>query len=199
MPAAQRREQLLDAATALIAERGYWGLSLQDVADACGITLPGVLHHFGTKDGLLVAVLEYRDRLDEAALAEHLAERAGAGRTPDLGGVVEAIVARNAGQREIVRLYAVLEAESLTPDHPAHDFFAERQRRTLALLTRWGPPDGDREALARHVLALLDGLQLQWLRDPDLDLLDGWRAASRQVPALRRRPRSTLVRPAAEP
>jgi AcrR family transcriptional regulator len=199
MPAAQRREQLLDAATALIAERGYWGLSLQDVADACGITLPGVLHHFGSKDGLLIAVLEHRDRLDEAALAEYLSEHLGEGRTPDLAGVCEALVARNAQQREIVRLYAVLEAESLTPDHPAHDFFAERQRRTFALLSRWKPPDADSEALARHVLALLDGLQLQWLRDPEMDLLAAWRAVSRQIPGLRRRTRSTLARPTPEP
>jgi AcrR family transcriptional regulator len=199
MAAAQRREQLLDAATTLIAERGYWGLSLQDVADACGITLPGVLHHVGSKDGLLVAVLERRDRLDEAALAGHLAESAGAGRTPDLADVCDALVARNARQREIVRLYAVLEAESLTPDHPAHDFFAERQRRTLALMSRWQPPDGDAEALARHVLAVLDGLQLQWLRDPELDLLATWRAVSRQLPGLRRPSGPALVRPTGEP
>jgi AcrR family transcriptional regulator len=187
LPVEQRREQLLGAATALISERGYWGLSLQDVADACGITLPGVLHHFGSKDGLLVAVLEHRDRLDEAALTEQLAGQFGDGRAPDLAGICDAIVARNAGQREIVRLYAVLDAESLTPDHPAHAFFAERQRRTLALLSRWGPQAGDGDALARHVLALMDGLQVQWLRDPELDLLASWRAVSRQVPALRPR------------
>ena len=182
LPALQRREQLLDAATTLIAERGYWGLSLQDVADACGITLPGVLHHFGSKDGLLVAVLEHRDRLDTAALVEHLE----AGAPPDLAGVCDAIVSRNAGQREIVRLYAVLEVESLAPDHPAHAFFAERQRRTLALLTRWAPAARSGDALARHILALMDGLQIQWLRDPELDLVAEWRAVSGQLPALRR-------------
>jgi hypothetical protein len=36
------------------------------------------------------------------------------------------------------------------------------------------------------VLALLDGLQLQWLRDPELDLLAAWRAVSGRIPGLRR-------------
>ena len=57
MPAEERREQLFAAATSLIAERGYWALSMQDVADSCDLSLTGLLHHFPSKDALLVAVL----------------------------------------------------------------------------------------------------------------------------------------------
>jgi AcrR family transcriptional regulator len=191
MPAAARREQVLAAATALISERGYWGLSVQEVADACHFSLPGLLHHFSSKDQLLIAVLEHRDRLDVESLARRLGLDIELLDGGDLGssgiGIAEfcdAVVARNAGQREIVRLYSVLEAESLTPNHPAHDYFADRQRTVLRGLAQLAPDGQDADAVARHVLALLDGLQIQWLRDPLVGLVDAWRAASAQVPWL---------------
>jgi AcrR family transcriptional regulator len=195
MPAAERREQLLRAATTLISERGYWGLSLQDVADACELSQPGVLHHFASKDALLVGVLEYRDQLDVQALAASLGlevdvlvravtggDVAGLGLT--LTDLLDATVERNAQQREIVRLYSVLQAESLAPDHPAHEYFAARQERALTLFSQLAADDTGSE-LAAHALALLDGLQLQWLRDPHMDLVSAWRVASGQVSQLR--------------
>jgi AcrR family transcriptional regulator len=191
MPVAARREQILAAATALIAERGYWGLSIQEVADACNLSLPGLLHHFASKDQLLVAVLEHRDRLDVEALARRLnldVDLLAGGDLRSSGVEIaefcDALVARNAGQREIVRLYSVLETESLTPDHPAHDYFADRQCAVLRALAQLAPDGQDPDSVARHVLALLDGLQIQWLRDPQVGLLNAWRTASAQVPWL---------------
>lgn len=184
MSAEERREQLLSAATALIAERGYWALSMQDVADSCDLSLTGLLHHFPSKDQLLVAVLNRRDELESRSLSAALGVTQPPDVPPesplvdwgdvDLRTACEALVTRNAKQPELVRLYAMLEAESLAPDHPAHDYFVQRQARTLALLRRL---DGDREdsgLTARKTLALMDGLQLQWLRDPRIDLKDAW-------------------------
>jgi AcrR family transcriptional regulator len=68
MPIEQRREQILAAATTVIAERGFWATSWREVADACGITVTGWLHHFETKETLLLAVLDRRDRPDVASL-----------------------------------------------------------------------------------------------------------------------------------
>jgi AcrR family transcriptional regulator len=48
---ADRRAEIVEAATRLIAERGYRGLTVQGVAEACDLTVAGVLHHMGTKDG----------------------------------------------------------------------------------------------------------------------------------------------------
>src|ERR1700756_1648539 len=72
MPAAQRRRQILDMTTRLIGERGFWALSMQDVADACGLTVPGLLHHVRSKDRLLLAVLDHRDEEDFRSLAKQL-------------------------------------------------------------------------------------------------------------------------------
>ncbi|MBO9569003.1 MAG: TetR/AcrR family transcriptional regulator [Cellulomonas iranensis] len=196
MDGPRRRDQILAAATALIAERGYWGLSTQDVADACDMTVPGLLHHVGSKTGLLVAVLERRDALDALAIADRLGVPHGPGRGiwgTDLftaAGVTldvlcDHLVQHNATQPEVVRLYAVLEAESLTPDHPAHAYFADRQRTALAALAAVVPPPHDPDHLASVALGLMDGLQLQWLRDPTTSLVDRWRAAVADVPGLR--------------
>lgn len=188
LPAGQRREQIIAAATALVAERGFWGLSMQDVADECGLTVPGLLHHVGSKDGLLVAVLEHRDAEDARSVGEPHRRDAGAAQVGephprDLRELCAALVRRNAGQPEIVRLFAVLAAESLAPDHPAHDYFAARQRTVLdSLAALAAPVCADPEALAHQIMATMDGLQLQWLRDPaGTDLVAMWRAAAERL------------------
>jgi AcrR family transcriptional regulator len=172
LPAEQRRGQILAAATALVAERGFWGLSMQDVADACGLTVPGLLHHVGSKDGLLIAVLEHRDEEDRRSLGEPV--------PGDLRELCAALVRRNAGRPEIVRLFAVLAAESLAPEHPAHDYFADRQRTVLAAFAQLAEPP--EPALARQIMATMDGLQLQWLRDPaGTDLVAMWEEAASRL------------------
>lgn len=186
------------AATTLIAERGYWALSMQDVADSCGLTVTGLLHHVGSKTGLLVEVLRHRDEADASALAgalgvesppdgpsrrEHLLnlfQRSGA----SLANLCAALVEHNTTQPEVVRLYSVLGAESLDPTHPAHGYFAERQQITLEGLAQQAPPGVDATSLARHVLAAMDGLQLQWLRDPKLDLVAEWSRLAAAIPDL---------------
>jgi AcrR family transcriptional regulator len=189
LPAAERRRQIIDASSVLIAERGFWGLSMQDVADRCGLTVPGVLRHVGSKVGLLVAVLEHRDVEDARSLREQLGVgedavpdewSAGGPDGVDLRGLCSATVRRNAGQPEFVRLFTVLEAESLTPAHPAHDYFVRRQKQAIAAFTSLARDISDRpESLARHLVAMMDGLQVQWLRDTDaVDLVREWEVAA---------------------
>jgi AcrR family transcriptional regulator len=188
MPAAQRRRQILDVTTRLIGERGFWALSMQDVADACGLTVPGLLHHAGSKDQLLLAVLDHRDEEDFRSLALQLDLDVTDvwGHWPSritLPQVCDALVRRNVTQPEIVRLFSVLEAESLAPDHPASRYLAQRQERALrgfAALAVGRAPDP--MSLARQVVALMDGLQIQWLRAPEsTDLVAQWQAAAAKI------------------
>lgn len=183
LPAAERRRQIMEVTTRLIAERGFWGLSMQDVADGCGLTVPGLLHHVGSKDGLLIAVLEHRDSVDGESLAAELGrdlESLDSLDGIDLRQVCSALVRRNATQPEIVRLFAVLEAESLTPSHPAHAYFIARQEDTIAVFTALAKRVTDHpESLARQIVAMMDGLQIQWLRSPETtSLVDEWEAAA---------------------
>ncbi len=189
MPADERRAQIVAAAGALVAERGFWGMSVQDVADACGLTVAGLLHHVGSKDGLLLAVLAHRDEADSRALMGELGldvdqDPAELAHEVSLHGIslvrlCDALVRRNASQPENVRLYSVLSAESLDESHPAHAYFVDRQRLTLdGLAAAAAGTVADPRSLAVLVLAAMDGLQLQWLRDPSVDLVASWAAIS---------------------
>jgi len=189
LTAAQRRPQIMEATSELIADCGFWGLSMQDVADRCGLTVPGLLHYVGSKVGLLITVLEHRDREDARSLRVQLG--VGEDKVPDewsdggpegidLRQLCAATMRRNAEQPEIVRLFAVLAVESLNPGHPAHDYFAARQARVVSSFASLANELTDRpELLARQIVSMMDGVQLQWLRNPGtIDLVEEWEAAA---------------------
>ena len=58
LPAAQRRRQLLDVALVRFAERGFHGTSMDDVAEAAGVTKPVLYQHFGSKRDLYLELLD---------------------------------------------------------------------------------------------------------------------------------------------
>jgi AcrR family transcriptional regulator len=151
--------------------KGYHNGSLVEVAEQVGMTQAGVLHHFGSKDRLLIAVLEYRDRADVAGLT---GQKAPTGL--ELFRHLVATARANMDRPGIVQTYTVLSAESVTDDHPGQDWFRARYRglRTMliAALQQASDPDdrasdADIEAAAEGILAVMDGLQIQWLLDPD--------------------------------
>ncbi|MCK9795600.1 TetR/AcrR family transcriptional regulator [Isoptericola sp. 4D.3] len=169
-----KREEILQAAIAAFAEVGYHGASLREIAARVGISHPGLLHHFPTKAALLEAVLEHRDAVDFADLDTDLEQ----GRS--LFEALVRLVQRNALRRPVVEVFAGLAAEATSADHPAHDFFdaryqdtVTRMRRELERLEAGGRlrPGVDPAVAARTVVALMDGLQVQWLYS-----LDGPRA-----------------------
>lgn len=57
IPAAERREQILAAASLVFGERGYFGATTDQIAKAAGISQPYVVRMFGTKESLFVEVL----------------------------------------------------------------------------------------------------------------------------------------------
>ncbi len=178
---AVRRAQILDEAIRTIGARGYNGFVLQDVARRCGLTNGGLLYHFGSKEQLLLAVLEaYDNRLTEemiAALGPKMRDaRSGAAPLGVALEVFRGMVLRIGAQPELTRLYAVLQAEALDPSHPAHGYFVAREATALegfALLI--GPHVADPPSAARHLHALMDGLVLQWLRaEQGFDIVAAW-------------------------
>lgn len=57
LPAPERRQQLLDTALALFARLGYRDASMNDIAEAAGVTKPVLYQHFGSKRDLFLEVL----------------------------------------------------------------------------------------------------------------------------------------------
>ncbi|RMH26595.1 MAG: TetR/AcrR family transcriptional regulator [Planctomycetota bacterium] len=62
LPAAQRREQLLDVAETLFATQGYAGATTAQIAKAAGVTEPIIYRHFKSKRDLFVALIERTGR-----------------------------------------------------------------------------------------------------------------------------------------
>ena len=162
----ERRAEILRSALDLIGRRGFDGSTLADIADEVGLTKAGVLHYFGSKAELYAEVLRLRDEL---------ATRDG---DLDLDGFVAAI-GRNAEVPGLVHLFTALSAAAVEEDHDAHAFFVERYDRVRGLLADAVdravtdgqlPRDVDRDRLARLLVALADGLQVQWLLDPSFDM-----------------------------
>lgn len=166
----ETRERILAAAADVFAETGYRATTMLAVAEAAGISQTGLVHHFPDKQLLLAAVLDRRDRLDGEALGP------ATGRGWDGFGRLLRLVEHNTGQPGIVRLFAALEAEAVDGDHPAHPWLvehhgrvAERVRRCLREAIEDGTTRADVpiERIARLTIAVMDGLQVQWLLDPD--------------------------------
>jgi AcrR family transcriptional regulator len=166
-----RREAILRAASEAFATHGYRGASLAMIADRVGMSTPGLLHHFPTKEHLLIDLLALRQERD-AARVEALASERG-------GRILDALLvlaATNADSPGLVRLFTILAAESVDDDHPGHDWFVERYRQSRRFVAerlieeqRVGliRDDVDPEVIAAQILAMFDGLQLQWLLAPD--------------------------------
>ena len=178
MSKADRRSHILAEAIHIIGEQGYRGFSLLDLAKRCGLTNAGVLHHFGSKDGLLTALLDERIRLNKEYIAEHFGKAAGVDKATAeyVRSTLHAIMERNSRQPELVRFYAMLRAEALAPEHPAYHFFVTRQAATIATYAKWLRPFSDSpESKARQIMALMIGLEQQWLReDMNFDLVEEW-------------------------
>ena len=169
-----KRRDILDQATALFGEAGYRGTSLREIAARCGISHPGLLHHFPTKESLLLAVLAHRDEVDQERIA--VGDPTGAEALRRLAD----LAALNATRRGIVELFTVLSAEATAADHPAHGYFVDRYHRIVGEIEAAyvkARADGDLRPgvepaqAARELVALMDGLQIQWLLgDPSLDM-----------------------------
>ena len=111
-----RRREILDAAVDIFGAKGFTGGTLQDIADQVGMTHAGILHHFGSKDQLLLEVLEHRDQTDVANIeGQHI---------PDGVELFRHLVRTafvNARRAGIVQAYAVLSAGLLMRSHRALD------------------------------------------------------------------------------
>jgi len=166
---AAKREKILDAAMTVFAARGFNKGSLLEIAELAGMTHAGVLHHFGSKDQLLLAVLDHRDRVDDERL-----ESQGGPSGPVFFRHLAQTAEINTGRAGIIQAYAVLSAESVTDGHPAQEYFRARFENLRTIVANafreLAPADTPEEELlqaAASVIAVMDGLQVQWLLSPE--------------------------------
>ncbi|WP_280437687.1 TetR/AcrR family transcriptional regulator [Nocardia carnea] len=168
--AVRRRGEILDAALTELAAHGYQGMTIGAVAKRAGLTQQGLLHHFPTKETLLLAALEFLAERDSAQMPT----------APDRPALplsyLPGLVELNQSRPEAVRARTVLSAECLTDDHPARDYFAERFRMARVSMAHsirreFGSglaPGITPEDAATLLSATMNGLLQLWLLDPSI-------------------------------
>jgi AcrR family transcriptional regulator len=170
----ERREAILHAANEVFAAQGFHGAALSTIATRVGLSEPGLLHHFPSKEHLLLELLAMRHEHDGERVARALA---------DHEGFLDALLGlcrENQDTAGLVRLFTIIAGESVDDEHPAHDWMVERYRTLRERFTtriereqREGRIDAtlDPRRLATQLIATWDGLQVQWLLDPeDVDM-----------------------------
>jgi len=165
LPAAERRRQLLDVALATFAARGFHATSMNELAEAAGVTKPVLYQHFPSKRDLYLELMEdvssrlgerIRREVDAADGAE---ERLAAGLTAYFAFVAEQrpafalLFGRGAPREpEFVRAVRLTEA---------------RIAATIADLLGDHLTPADTRYLAAGILGLAEGTVRHWLRDPE--------------------------------
>lgn len=172
-----RQDQILEAAFELFATIGVRATTLAAVAQKVGLSEAGVLHHFTSKDDLLLAVLARAD----SSLADTEAWLAAPG-----GGIeslrrLPATALLLTSNPLLARLRTMVTAESVVQDGAARRYVTERTRQIrdvvggmLAEGVRRGEFAADTAVKARaaEIVAFMEGIQIEWLLEPDaIDLV----------------------------
>lgn len=162
---------ILNTALDYFGQYGYHGASMREIARQVGISQAGLLYHFKTKADLLTAVLTQRD----AMLVNYLQQIES---DHPLAALTTA-VARNKDQRNLVQMFTTLSAEATDPDHPANSYFRQRSKLVVdsieamireAVELGQAREDIDAKSAAYLCQAMMHGLQVQWLLDPEIDM-----------------------------
>lgn len=181
---AARRQDVLKAAFDVFSKVGYSQSSLSQIAQVVGMTEAGILHHFKTKANLLTRVLEYRDELTNANFYSE--DASGIGFVKNWIELID----YNISIPGMVELFCVLSAEATKESHPAHEFFKVRYSKTIELSKNamtnlqdcgYIRSDLSPEDLGRALIALSDGLQVQWLLDRKWDMLEEHKSFFRRI------------------
>lgn len=165
-----RRDELLESAYRYVLRHGLADMSLRPLAEAVGSSPRVLLFLFGSKDGLVRALLA-RARQEELALLDAVRRHDDGGLAEAAAGVWRWLSAPE--HRDLLRLWVEGYARSLMDPEGAWADFAERTVRDwLDVLAEFQPPASRRGAAATaqrtSVLAVLRGALLDLLATGDL-------------------------------
>jgi AcrR family transcriptional regulator len=168
------RQQIVAAAMSSIAERGFHGTSLRSIAAAVGISPAALLRHFGSKDELLNAVLRtWAEETDDLQLRLRGLKR---------WTIQTEIMRYHIEHRGYLEFFITLAAEATSLEHPARAYMAPRYENTIDYFANSlleAVEDGEIQPLdldqaraeARAMAAFMDGIEIQWLLDPSIDVV----------------------------
>jgi AcrR family transcriptional regulator len=176
----ERRDQsergLLKAAADLVAERGVGAATFDNIGQRAGYSRGLAAQKFGSKQGLIEALIAHLHARSDAAFAEQQVET-----MPGLAAIVAYVdqYLRNLDSDGEVRAYFILMAGAVADLSPVRAAFAAShsliEHRLEAMVLRGQAegairPEIDADAAALMIGSLLLGLSMQWLVDPQMDL-----------------------------
>jgi AcrR family transcriptional regulator len=168
LPAPVRRRQLLDSALDVFATRGFHGTSMNDVADAAGVTKPVLYQHFASKRKLFIELLEDVG----SRLASLIAEATATARNPreqverGFTAYFRWIGANRTAFSLLFGGGARLDPEFADAVHHVELFLAD----TIAALIEADLDDEHRRTLAHGIVGLAEATGRHWIADAlDLD------------------------------
>ncbi len=173
------RQQVLDAAIAVLAKKGITGTSIQDIADSAGLSKGAVHYHFESKEELLERVLDRCCEVVEGRVRAAFSEP-GVPLERVQRALREMWIVRRDGERE---LRVMGELHLLARQNPrireACGLALQRARRQIIdiglreLVAMGLKPKVSVEVIPRLLLATLDGLSLHHEVDPVTDAEEG--------------------------
>ena len=142
-----RLRSILESAAKLIYQKGYEGTSMQDIAEACGMTKAGLYHHIATKEALLLAIMHYGMDLFEEIVLD---------RVKDIADPLERLRATMARNIELVMNDASKEVTIILHEHQtltgaAQKAINARKKKYVRFLE-----DSFREAMAKGKIRQVD-------------------------------------------
>ncbi|RIK06113.1 MAG: hypothetical protein DCC49_11755 [Acidobacteria bacterium] len=153
------REKILDAAMALIAERGYAATPIDVICREVNVSPPTIYHHFGSKEGLLAAVVErsvsewYADLEAAVPLGSESIDR-----------FADAMADSMRNRPDILRLILIMGLDRTSANASVRESVQRVRRQAIEHLTArmnriLGVLGGEfNEKLARFLLVQLDGI-----------------------------------------
>lgn len=179
---AEIRKAIVDGAIAMFSKHPFHEVTFAHVAQEAGVSTEMITRQFGTFDGLVLATVD-RWNAKRMKPLRPIAERYGT--VVFLRGIVEANLADPALMRLIMALLNV----AALPDHPMGQMlrddwkqFHQLVQHHLARDVELGrePATMDPARGAEQLVALYEGLTIQWMVRPRMDLLDSYdRAVTR--------------------
>jgi AcrR family transcriptional regulator len=172
----ERRQAILEAAIDVFARNGFRGSAITEIGQQAGISGTGVLHHFGSKANLLMAVIQDRDRRAESEFRE----LAGTGGIEMLRGLMR-YARQGVAEPGLNALHTVLLVEGLGQETLTHDYFLSRMRRIIKWIAEGlerGKQSGEiradveTEQTAAAIVAFQEGASLLAQLDPTRSIVE---------------------------
>jgi AcrR family transcriptional regulator len=166
---------VIDAAMTAFAKRGFHASSMRQLAAEVGATPAALWRHFESKEDLLAAVLE---KWSELSAEFGSVREEGVDRILSQHGVME-FHTRNPG---LLLLFIAMAADACDESHPAREFMVPRYDRIVHMFAEGLVQASERGLIcpmsadvavaeARQLVAVMDGLEIQWFLNPEIDLV----------------------------